>query len=163
MGRASEQANALTGDRASERTSARACVSMNKRERGASVEEGWTRTGSRLARKHLPEEDVASSTEPGRIDYPVSHLNTCSLPFTVLSRVCVRTHFARASCTQVVRDRLCEHIWVPDRMGTPAKILLIPFSVLWSGMKDRSSSVSVSRRLSTRVFVDTCIYVFIYG
>ena len=55
--------------------------------------------GSRLARKHLPEEDVASSTEPGRIDYPVSHLNTCSLPFTVLSRVCVRTHFARASCT----------------------------------------------------------------
>lgn len=45
MGRASEQANALTGDRASERTSARACVSMNKRERGASVEEGWTRTG----------------------------------------------------------------------------------------------------------------------
>lgn len=45
---------------------------------------GRTRTGlrSRLARKHLLEEDVASSTEPGRIDYPVSHLNTCSLPFT---------------------------------------------------------------------------------
>ena len=25
---------------------------------------------------------MASSTEPSRIDYPVFHLNTCSLPFT---------------------------------------------------------------------------------
>lgn len=72
------------------------------------------------------------------------------------------THFVRALYTQVVRDRLVEHIWVPDRMGTPAKILLIPLSVLWSGMKDPSSSVSISRRLSTRVFVDMCIYIYIY-
>lgn len=68
----------------------------------------------------------------------------------------------RALYTRVVRDRLVEHIWVPDRMGTPAKILLIPLSALWSGMKDPSSSVSISRRLSTRVFVDMCIYIYLY-
>lgn len=99
---------------------------------------------------------MASSTEPGRIDYPVSHLNTCSLPFTgFLVYACA--HTSCELCGHRLREIGCASIYgyIPDRMGTPAKILLIPLSVLWSGMKDRSSSYVYLVKV---VCVDMCTY-----
>lgn len=81
MERASEQASDRASERTNRRISGKESLEVSRVRRD---ERRTTRTslGYCLARKHLLEEDVASSTESGRIDYPVFHLNTCSLPFT---------------------------------------------------------------------------------